>query len=116
MLLERLAEGGVAIVTGRVGNLGNVHRPHPQLSPRAFHAHAPHVAGNVLAGTGSKDAMKVRHRESGDGRQHFPIQRLVTVIAHVSLDSVNAFVIAFKAFSVSRHNCIVTYQNTCSLF
>jgi len=109
MLFERLAEGGVAIVTGRVGNLGNVHRPHPQLSPRALHAYPPDVAGNTLAGAGGKDAMKVGHREPGDGRQHFPIERLVTVVAHVPLDGVNTFVIAFKALSVSRHNYIVTY-------
>jgi hypothetical protein len=34
---------------------------------------------------------------------------LVTVVAHVPLDGVNTFVIAFKALSVSRHNYIVTY-------
>lgn len=116
MLFEGLTECRMGIVTGRVGNLSYVYRPHPQLSARAFHAHPPDVASNVLTSAGSKDTMKVRHRESGNGRQHFPIKRLVTVVAYVLLDSVDAFVIAFQSLCVSRHTSIVTYQNTRSLF
>ena len=115
MLFERLTKGRMGIVASSKPNLRNVHCAHPQFSTRAFHAHTTDIAGDVLAYIGCEDAMKVGHRETGDGRQHFPMERFVNVLADVLLDLVDAFGMALKALGASHHTPIIAYQNTCSL-
>jgi hypothetical protein len=91
------------MITGRKRNLRNIHCTHPQFSPGAFHAHTTDIASNALACLSCEDAMKVRHRETGDCRQHFPIERFVEVLANVLLDTIDSFVIVLRAWCVSHH-------------
>lgn len=101
MLFERLTESRVGCVTGRKRNLCNVNGTHTQFPSRAFHAHTTHITGDVLTHMGCEDAMKVGHRETGNVRQHFPVERFADVLADVLLDVADAFGIALCMFWMS---------------
>ena len=105
----------MAMVTGSERQLGNVHGAQPQLSPCAFQAHAPDIAGNILGHTGCEDAMEMRDGVTGDGRQHFAFERSVGVRADIMPDLGETFVIAVRALQAGHRVQIILHQNASSL-
>ena len=115
VLFERLAKGRMRIIAGSQCNLGNVHGTHPQFSPRAFQPHTTHVAGGALADTSREDAMEMGYRETGDSRQHFPIEWFADVLMDISHHILDTVRIILKNLGVAQHTWTIVYQNTCSL-
>jgi len=115
LLFERFAKSSMSIVTGGQCNLSNIHCAHPKFVSGAFHAQTTDIAGRALTDTGSEDAMEMGHRETGDSRQHFPIERFADVLTDISHHSLDTLRIVLKNLGVAQHTWTIVYQNTCSL-
>ena len=102
-LFERLAKGGMGIVTGGQGHLRNIHCTHAQFSSRTLQPRSTNISSNALAHIRREDAMQMRHGETGHGRQDFAVQWFADVLADVALDVSNAPGIVLSTLSISHH-------------
>lgn len=115
MLFERFAESGMTVIPRCQRDFGDVYRAHPQFASRPFQAHPPDITDDALARRARKDAMQMRHRESGDVRQYFAIEGLVDMIADVSLHIVDTVLMVLSDLWFSQHRDIIVEQNSRSL-
>src|SRR5215212_9000039 len=105
----------MGFVSGSKCDLCDVYCAHAQFAPGTFQAYPTDISGNVLTYTASEDAMKVRHREVGNCRQYFSIERFINVLTNEVLDSIDALSIVLKAVSIIQHMPIIVCQNFRSL-